>query len=85
MEIKCLKSAITLFFKVNLIAPCLGLSNEVLCILEAQEAAKIIVVKFGDTKKNEPEPGHTRVVWIGLSSRIFIRPPTLTVGSFAVP
>ena len=35
----------------------MGLSNEVLCMLVAQEAAKLPEVKVGDSKKNfGPEP-----------------------------
>ena len=66
--------------------PLMGLSNEVLFILVAQEAAKLPEVKVGDTKKNlglKPRP-QSRVMQIGQSGRIFFRPPTLTFGSFAV-
>ena len=52
MEIKCLKSAVMLFFKLNPVGPYLGLSNEVLCILVAQGASKLPEVKFRDTKRN---------------------------------
>ena len=50
VEIKCLKSAVQPLFKLNPIGPCLGLSNEVLCILVAQGATKLAEVKVGDTK-----------------------------------
>ena len=64
----------------------MGISNEVLCILVAQGAAKLPEVKVGDTKQNprlEPGPdssGADRAE----RQNFFFRPPTLTFGSFAV-
>ena len=52
MSGKNLKNAVKFFFKLNLIAPISGLSNEILCILVAQETAKLPNVKFGGLKKN---------------------------------
>ena len=54
MEKKYLKSAVKLFFKVNLIAPKSGLSNEILFILLVQETAKLPIVKVGGLKKILP-------------------------------
>ena len=82
VKIRCLKSAVTLFFWAKSNLPLMGLSNEVLYILAAQEAAKQPEVKVGDTKKNpglEPRP-----LLFGLNGRISFRFPTLTFGSFAV-
>ena len=44
---KYLRRAVKLFFEMNPIGPILGLSNEILCILVAQGAAKLPKVKFG--------------------------------------
>ena len=52
MEIKCLKSPAKFFFKLNSMNPCLGLSNDLLCILGAQGAAKLSAVKIGCLKKS---------------------------------
>ena len=54
MEKKYLKSGVKLFFKVNPIPPESGLSNEILCILLAQETAKLPNVKVGGLKKILP-------------------------------
>ena len=54
MKKKIPKSALKLFFKLNPIAPISGLSNEILCILVAQETTKLPNVKVGDLKKNLP-------------------------------
>ena len=46
----------------------MGLSNEVLCMLVAQGAAKLPEIKVGDTEKNPGlKPGLTQVVQIGPS------------------
>lgn len=51
MEIKYLKSAVTLFFKLNPIAHISALSKEILSILVVQEAAKMQNVKVRVLKK----------------------------------
>ena len=51
MEMKYLNSAVTLFFRLNLIGSCLRLSNEISCILVAQGAAKLPEVKVGGLRK----------------------------------
>ena len=44
----------SLVFKLNPIVPCLGLSNEILCILVLQRATKLPEVKIrGPIKKGE--------------------------------
>ena len=64
MEKKYLKSAVKLFFKLNPIAPISGLSNEILCILVAQETVKLTILKVGGLKKNLPHrPICTTRVW----------------------
>ena len=50
MEEKHSISAFKLFFKVKTFAPVLGLSNEILCILVAQETAKLPNAKVGGLK-----------------------------------
>jgi len=50
------KSAFKLFLKLNFIAPVSGLSNEILCILLAQETPKKLEVRVGGFKKILP-PG----------------------------
>ena len=64
----------------------MGLSNDTICMLVAQGAAKLPEVKVGGTKKKirDSNPGRTRVVKIGPRGRIFLRPSTLTLGSSAV-
>ena len=50
----------------------MGILNEVLYILVAQEAAKLSEVKFGGTKKIwDSNPGHTQVMHIRLNGRFF--------------
>ena len=64
----------------------MGFSNEVLFILVAEGAAKLLEVKVGDTKKNlglEPRP-HSSGADNVEQQNFFFRPPTLTFGSFAV-
>ena len=51
MEIKYLKSAVTLFFKLNPIAHTFALSKEILSILVVKEAEKLQDVKVGGLKK----------------------------------
>ena len=46
MEEKFFLSAVKLFFKLNPMAPISGLSNEILCILVAQETIKLLNVKL---------------------------------------
>ena len=48
---KYLEVVVTLFIKLNLIDTCSGLTNEILCILVAQEATKLPEVKIGGLKK----------------------------------
>ena len=45
LELKYLKSAVTLFFVLNLI------SNEMICIIVAQRAAKLLELKVKSPKK----------------------------------
>ena len=52
MEKKYLKVLSNPFFKLNPIAPIPGLSNEILCIIVAQETAKLPNVIVGGLKKN---------------------------------
>ena len=59
MEIKYPKSGIKFFFKLNPIVPVLGLSNDILCTLVAQETAKLPNVKVEGLKKNSAAPGST--------------------------
>ena len=49
---KYLKSAFKPFFNLDPIPLISGLLNEILCILVAQETAKLPYVKVGDLKKN---------------------------------
>ena len=46
------ESAFKLFFNLHMIAPVSGLSDEIVCILVAQETAKLSNVKVGGLKKN---------------------------------
>ena len=50
MEKKYPKSVFKLFFKLNSITKISGLSDEILCILEGQETAKLLKVKVGGKK-----------------------------------
>ena len=45
------KSALKVFFKLNLIAPVSGVSNEILCILAAQETAKLPIYQSSRSEK----------------------------------
>ena len=63
----------------------MGLSNELLCILVTQGAAKLPEVKVGYTKENlelEAGPHSCGADWA--ERQFFFRPTTLTFGSFAV-
>ena len=53
MELKCLKRELILFFKAYYNWSLMGLSNEALCILVAQGAAKLPEDKV--TKKSETQ------------------------------
>ena len=67
MEKKYSKSAFKLFFTLNPFAPVLGLSNEILCNVVAQETAKLPHVKVGGLKKNSATPPnlhHACVAWV---------------------
>ena len=82
MEIKYLKSAVTLFVP----CPMVGLSNEVLKILVPHGATELPEVKIGDVKKKirDLTPSRSCVALIRPSGRIYLRSPTLTFGSFAI-
>ena len=81
MEIKYLKSAVTLFVS----CPLVGFSNELLKNLVPQGATELPEVKIGDVKKiRDLTPGRSCVALIRPSGRIYLRSPTLTFGSFAV-
>ena len=54
MEIKCLKSAVTLFLAIT-IGPFSRLSNEVICILVAQGTTKLPEVKVKGIKKSRTQ------------------------------
>ena len=76
LEIKYPKSALQLFFKLNLIALVSELSKEILCILVAQETAKLPKIKVGVLKKFLLlGPIFTTQVWPGFESQIFFGSP----------
>ena len=50
-EGKYLKSAVKIFFKLNLIAAISRLSEDILCVFVAQETAKLPNVKVGGLTK----------------------------------
>ena len=81
------KSAFTLFIKLNLIGPCLGISNEILRILVAQRATKLLEDEVGGLKILRPS---AHFYWMKKLSMLckqphFFRPSTLTSCSFASP
>ena len=80
MEIKCLKGAVTVFFKVNSIGPCLGLSNEALFIIIGQGAA----FKVGGLKRLAYLP-FSKIGFKMVRGQIFFGHPTLIGYSFAAP
>ena len=85
MEIKCFKSAVTLFFKLNPIGPCLVVSSEILCVLVAQGTAKMPEIKFGGIKKSglKPAPPAYGVDWD--EWQIFFQTSNFDLWQFAAP
>ena len=86
MEKKYPKSALKFFFKLHITVPVSGLSNEILCILVAQENAKLPKVKVVGLKKILPLGliCTTRLLPLDSSPRFFFGSLTLNSGSFAV-
>ena len=83
IPLKCFK----LIVKQNPFAPVLGLSNELVCTLVAQESAELPSIKVGGLKKNpafQPDLHHSSAARVRVPDLFFV-PPTLTSGSLAAP
>ena len=62
------------FLKFNPFAPVLGLSNEVVCILVAQESAELPSIKVGGLKKNpafQPDLHHSSAAQVRVPDLFF--------------
>ena len=84
-NISHLNSVATHFIMCNANGQVLLLPNELVCIIIAQGGAKLPEFKEWGRKIRNSNLGCQRVVQIGTSSRIFLRHPVLTFGSFVHP
>ena len=86
MENRYLKSRIKLFLKLNPIVPKLGISKKILCILVAQETAKLSNLKVGGQKKLCCSVRCAPYACsLGLNQGFFFVSQTLISASFAAP